>query len=447
MALSMKRIISGAQLGDLRRNDRLFELVQWLTRQATAGAGSPGVGGAWAESMGAWRFFNNAEISLDAAYSVVRSAIRESLGASKRCYVMHDVSLIDLSRHNSKADRIPIGDHRGAGYELYSALVVDQAGHAIGPVFQEVRVEGGVHSSEPLTKREAKRGVAKFIGHIEQMEKAVVAARSHLEGLRRVHIADREFDDLAAMRAWVGNDDEYIVRVQHKTRRVLFNGEHMALEEACAAAKLSRSGNVEKQGKSYNRWQGEIEVTLDGLSRRGRHRGQTPKAGDPITVRVVVVELRAAHEETIRWMLVTNSNDSIEQVVQAYVWRWEIERYFYLTKVGFKLESWLQQTGEAFARKLAAASLAAMVVYQLVAITDEDPERARAIQTIASMGGWLGRKRDPIGPIVLMRGITALLNMMAAIQQLGVTGVRELANQVLPDLIAKPGARRGRGDV
>jgi len=444
----MKLIISEGQLGDRRRNERMFDLVQWLTRSLVSAAGVPNARVGWAMAMGAWRFFNNSAISLAAAYDVVRTAIRAALGTSRRCFVVHDVSLLDFTRHNAKTDRVPIGDHRGAGYELFSALVLNEHGDPVGPVFQEIRVDGGTHSSEPLTKQEAKRGVAKFTGHIEQMEKAVVAVRSHLPSMQIVHLGDREFEDVKAMRVWVKLKEQFILRVQHLTRRVLFGTEHVRLEAACEHVKLQRAGRIEHDGEQYTRWQGEIAVVLDGLSKRGRHRGELPTRGEPITVRVIVVELRATKRETIRWVLMTNTEESIDWIVQAYVWRWRVERYFYLVKVGFKLDAWLQQSGEALARKLAVMSLSAMVTYQLVNLTDDDdPERGDAIRAIAAMGGWLGRKRDPIGPVVLLRGVTHLLNAATAILDIGEERILALAEEIMPGFTTKRPAPKTRRDV
>ncbi len=37
--------------------------------------------------------------------------------------------------------------------------------------------------------------------------------------------------------------------------------------------------------------------------------------------------------------------------VQAYLFRWKIERLYFLCKVGFKLEDWHQETAERIARR------------------------------------------------------------------------------------------------
>jgi hypothetical protein len=145
-------------------------------------------------------------------------------------------------------------------------------------------------------------------------------------------------------------------------------------------------------------------------------------------VRVVIVELRGVdHREHHEWVLLTNlpkEDMSAEQVVDAYLMRWRIERFFYLTKVGLRLEQWRQQTGEAIARRLVLAMLAAMVIYQLL-IAKDDP----SVKAIATLGGWLGRKRDHLGPVVMMRGVLVLITALSAIATHGVDGLLRIAEQ------------------
>ena len=97
------------------------------------------------------------------------------------------------------------------------------------------------------------------------------------------------------------------------------------------------------------------------------------------------------------------------------------------------LETWGEQDGMRIARRLALCSLAAMAVYQLRAASG-DPAHAEVIQRIATLGGWLGRKRDPIGPIVLMRGMLRFLGTLALLDQFGPDGVWDMARSLSDSL-------------
>lgn len=54
----------------------------------------------------------------------------------------------------------------------------------------------------------------------------------------------------------------------------------------------------------------------------------------------------------------------------------------------------------------------------------------QVIRSIALLGGWLGRKRDPIGTIVLMRGMLRFLGTLALLDQVGLDGVRNMARSL-----------------
>lgn len=170
----------------------------------------------------------------------------------------------------------------------------------------------------------------------------------------------------------------------------------------------------------------EKEVELFAPSLRGvAQKKAAPQAGPPIRVRVVVAELRAPDKKPVRWVLLTNLKDPLPDVVQIYVWRWRVERLFYLVKHGFKLEDWHEENGERISKRLGLVNLAAMLIFQLQA-AEGDPELQELLERIAVMGGWLGRKRDPIGPIVLMRGMFALLCTLEALKEYGPLELRNL---------------------
>ena len=48
---------------------------------------------------------------------------------------------------------------------------------------------------------------------------------------------------------------------------------------------------------------------------------------------------------------------------------------------------------------------------------------------VATLGGWLGRKRDRMGPIVLMRGMLLLLGMLSALETYGPAELQRLVRE------------------
>lgn len=431
-------------LGDARREARALEMAKAIVQgQASATHGPEGVGhrAPWDHAIGVYRFLDNNHITLPAMYRSSLRGLQQLVPVGQRCYVVHDISVVDYTGHEGKNDLIAVGNEHTWGYELFSSLVLDAKGRPLGPVLQELRAQQGVLSSQSPTP-------LPFVDHMTQVERALQVVRSELAGREAVHLCDREFDDLQLLRFIQSSSERYVIRAQHMGRWIEHQGQRTTVGKAAHQVSLVRAGTVEKKGKQYELFVGQTEVTFDGLSFRGVARKRDkPKSGPSILVRVVVSELRREGEKPLRWVLLTNLGDEALEVVQAYIWRWRVERFFYLTKVGLRLEQWRQETAERVARRLGVSQLAAMAIYQMQAAAEVDPVAADLIKAVATLGGWLGRKRDPIGPIVLMRGAQLLLGMMSALEEHGEAKLRDLALRLTEFLGFSTSARSKEADV
>lgn len=415
--IDLEKLVREVELGDDQRNARFLDLAVRAIQGVSGsreGAQGPGHDDSWAHAMGAFRFWKNEALTLPALYQPCRRALPSLIPTGARAFVCHDLSVLDYSGHNAKHERIPIGDHRGMGFELYSALVLNDKGRPLGPVAQELRCDLGCLSSESTTPLSA-------TAHLDQVERGFAAAQRHLPGRELIHLYDREFDDVLLQRRMVQQNATFVMRAQHLKRRIRSNDRPCSLAEAIAPVKLTPTAEVVvREGHKKTRfelWIGETTVVFDGESWRGRHREdfRSSRRGDPITLRVVVSELRPVDGGAVqRWVLLTNSTLRTEEVAQAYVWRWRVERLFFLVKVGFRLEDWRQESAWGIARRLAVTSLSAMVIYQLR--NSADPEHEQTLEWIARRGGWVGKKGVPIGPIVLMRGLNVLLAALTLLE-------------------------------
>jgi len=422
----VQEVIAAAPLGDRRRNARALEIVTTLIQggeqRADDGVHAPGEAGPWAHTMGSFRFFDNDAVALPNLYDPCREALAKLVSPGQRAYVIYDVSAVDYSHHTAKRDRIQVGNEHGLGYELFSALVVDDTGRPLGPVVQEVHTAEGCLSSESTTP-------FPFVDHYEQAERAIRAAHFHLPGRDLVGVMDREFDDIALQR-WLGDTSKkYLIRAQHLARKVLLGGHPTTLQNAVRAARRYGAGTVEREGKTYELRFAETSLVFHGKSWRGHEHGKGPKKGKPLSVRVVVVELHYQGRRAHQWVLLTNLDDSAERIATIYTWRWRVERLFFLIKVGMRLETWGERNGERIARRLALCSLAAMALYQLRAVA-ADATYAGAIRYVATLGGWLGKKGKPIGPIVMMRGMLSFVCSVALVDRVGVDELRRMAKIV-----------------
>lgn len=440
--LNWQQLIHNAPLGHKARNRRAANLLQDLLQGHTAN--SHGVAGASPEldqtaNQAAWRFLDNKHLSLPALYQPVHAALQQRIAVGQRAYLLHDVSVVDFSRHGRKEDLCVVGDGRGYGYELFSSLVLDSEGKPLGCLGSELRTSHGLLSWQSAE-------LLPFVDHLEQAERAVAAAAEVLPGRELVHIADREFDDLQLLRR--SKRSLFVIRAQHLTRIVMQGGVHLPLREATAKVRLRWAGTVKRRQdcttKEYDLYQGETRVVLDGKSRRGvANKGHSPQTGEPLPVRVVVTELRRQGDTTLRWVLLTNLTDPISQVVRAYLARWLVERLFFLEKVGFKLECWHQENGHRIARRLALVQLAAMVLYELLKLEPDEP-MWELLQAIARLGGHKGKSRRPLSPTALMRGLMRLWAALDALADVDSSTLERWRRQLQELFGSQRGSRRGR---
>ncbi len=436
MSLDFSALVRRAPLGDARRNARFQTLFDAVTPVSHAGHAVPAPpdATAWAHAMAASRFFSNPALSLPALAAPCEDALGELVGEGEMAFVAHDLSLLDVSRHNAKADRVAIGDGRGLGYELYAALVLSADGVPLAPCAFEVRTADG------LVTTTADAPVP-FVDHYTQVERGVAHAVRVLPGRRLVHLGDREFDELGLLRFADRTGALFVVRAYQLARKVRFGGRSVSLATVCASVALDATFELDSpQGPRTVRY-GETRVTLDGKSLRGAKRGARPTAGAPLDVRVVLSEVDAPDGTVARWVLLTNVDGPASAVVRAYSLRWAIERYFFLLKTGYRLEAWRQEDGISLARRLAVTQLAALRVHLLEHAAQTDPQAAQTRTQIARLGGWLARKGDALGPVVLMRGMTRLLDALNLLEQADPAELRALAATAGLTRIAKPKRR------
>jgi hypothetical protein len=144
------------------------------------------------------------------------------------------------------------------------------------------------------------------------------------------------------------------------------------------------------------------------------------------------------------WVLLTNlpveTFQQMAHVGRIYELRWKIEDFFRLLKSGYQIEACRLDRADKIARLLVTLTLASMVVLHLkVAIglpasgplPPGDHQRIKAAMSqlnnpdidlnlrlfafVAKRGGWRARKTDPIGPVILMRGLLVVLSTFDAI--------------------------------
>jgi hypothetical protein len=422
-------LIAKAPLPDKRLRKRAHLMVQSLVRGHSAtshGLLAPADRTQESFTRGTYRFFDHDGVTLPALHAPVKEALTQLVPKNSQAYVVHDVSVLNYSGHERKEDLIPVGNDRTFGYELYQALVLSSDGKPLGAAVTELRNAQGLLSSQSAE-------VLPFTDHLEQTERAVTTVERLLPDRSLIHLCDREFDDLALLRHMEAS--KYVIRCQHLNRLVTVHGEQRSLQSQIERVTLSHVAEVvrrvDKSKKTYKLFVGETTVTFCRPALRGvANKKRKPEKGTPLRMRVVISELRHNAEPPLRWVLLTNLTDSAENVVNAYLLRWKVERLFWLSKLGFRLECWHQESALRIGRRLLLVQLAAMTVYQLM--QQSDSASVETIKRLALLGGWPGRSQAPIGPTVLMRGVLIFVAAVQLCQQLGKRELFAMAKSLEP---------------
>lgn len=110
-----------------------------------------------------------------------------------------------------------------------------------------------------------------------------------------------------------------------------------------------------------------------------------------------------------------------------YYWRWRIESYFKLMKsAGQELEHWQQEDAEAIARRLLVASMACVVVWQLM--RNNTPEAAEVRELLVRLSGRQMKRTKPFTAPALLAGLWVLLTILYVLERYQLQDLRRIAD-------------------
>lgn len=484
----LSRIKAKVDLHHQKRNKAFLRQLEFLCsypgRTFAQGCGT-GCNGNQADLVSFYRF-EKVDSQLSELRRVRGEILMESLPKDiSKIALIHDVTLLDYSKHPSKKDRRVIGDGRGHGYEYAVCLALDPATETTLGVMHEnlVNSEGTDDKDtvnyvyEPFFS-ELQPALQKKLesNHKHQMAARILYLGKKHKDKKFIHIGDREFDDYFVMHSCKETGSDFVVRTTGK-RNV-----HMVPTDWLTEGLTNQEkGHTRPAGmvcvridkvaqlvplKPYKKLPVDARKRLTDPDTASRHIAvsigafsvqlyrdvkrddsyyQTPY---PMPLNVVVIRETdpATGTEPLCWIIFTSlpvsTQEEIKWIARLYELRWRIEPYFRLIKSGYSIENYRLSDGEKIAKLLVLISLAAMVIMNLKtqlgfssqgrlnneqfhklknAIKHpEDPTidfRLRIFALIVNLGGWLGRRSDPIGPERLMRGALMFVSALQLSQQ------------------------------
>jgi hypothetical protein len=404
---------------------RLKERFQTLVREhlhvgtptSPGTKAAPAAPSTFANTMGAWRFYNNPSVSLPGLVQPLHAEARRAIVQDCEHYglVMNDWSDLTYTAHTRKKDRVRLRHRRHLGYGLQTSLLVsDRTGQPLAPLVINLRAKPGVYS----TRWEGLRRPSKLLDELSERLDYLVDL--HL-GRPLVEVVDREGDSVGHYRRWAKAGHLFLVRGK-LSRRVQWEGQSRKLGEIVPALKAQGAFRFARQvqfkGRVAEQYVAQTEVVLDRPARpKSRHRGKVKSRsvpGEPLTLRLVVSEVRSAAGKVLAsWLLLSNVPPSVsaEQLALWYYWRWQIESFFKLAKsAGHQLEHWQQESAEAVARRLLVASMACVLVWKLA--RDPSPEAAQTREMLVRLSGRQTKRQRPCTVPAMLAGLWVLLALL-----------------------------------
>jgi len=439
-----------ADLGEPRLNKRVVKIATHLA--ANPGGTLPQAFADWAELKAAYRFFDNPRVDYAKVVQPHLERTRLVCREPGEYLIIEDNTLVDFSAHPKTRGLGVIGNGKGRGFELHSALAVRVEGWTL-----EQQPEGQVvglfdqqcQRPKPAPKGETRAELLRRRRKSSWWAEAFQRAGSPPKGCRWICIADRESDCYEPIRTCQEQEADFIIRACQDRRLADGAGK---LKEALAGAPVLGQSTVELRSRGGEAARTAImelrsvQVDLDGPWRPGGR--QEPLRG------VTVVEVREVHApegvgEPLHWILLTSlpcrTLAQARQIVGRYTARWWVEEYHKALKSGAGVEDSQLENGGRLEPLIAVLAVVAVRLLNTKMLARSRPEGAEARESFgpealeilekrfgkpkggwtncsvlvatARLGGFLARKHDGMpGWQTIWRGWQRLLWMCEGLE-------------------------------
>jgi len=399
-----------ADLGEPRLNKRVVKIATNLA--ANPGGTLPQAFGDWAELKAAYRFFDNPVVDFPKVVQPHLERTRLVCREAGEYLIIEDTTVLDFTRHRMTRDLGVIGDGKGRGFELHSALAVRveswtleqrPEGQVVGLVDQQCRRPRPAPPGESRGARLGRRRKSSW------WAEALRRAGPPPQGCRWIYIADRESDCYEPIQICQQFGIDFIVRACQDRRLAQEAGK---LTEALAKAPVLGESAVELRSRGGEPARTAIvelrsvQVDLDGPWRPGGW--QEPLRG------VTVLEVREVHtpegvREPLHWILLTSlpclTLAQARQIVGRYTARWWVEEYHKALKSGAGVQDSQLESAGRLEPLIAVLAVVAVRLLNTKMLARSRPEGSEARESFGPQaleilekkfgkpkGGWSNRQ-------------------------------------------------------
>jgi len=421
-------------LGDERRNKRAIRLVERLSAQPMASV--PQACGDWADTMAAYRFFDNEEVDWRAILGAHTDCAKTRMAGHEVVLCIQDTTELDFNGQEASGLG-PLSYEAQRGMYAHPTYAVSTSREPLGVL------DAWMWAREPKDKDGSRPGIKESVRWVEGYERLAEMA-AELPETRLVYLADREADIMELMRraGALGTPVDWLLRSQHN--RTLSGGDKLwsrviqseplgEIRFVMASRKGQRAREVVQQV-----WAQTLELP-DGKGRFVQASCIVAKEMQP-----------AAGDKPVEWRLLTNLPvHSLEQAARMIDWyraRWEIEMFFHVLKNGCRIEALQLGSIEKIERALVLYMVVAWRIARLMRLgrscpdldaqlmfepdewkaayilnkqklPSKPPTLNEVVRLVARLGGFLARKGDgEPGVKTIWLGMQRILDFAAGIR-------------------------------
>lgn len=432
------------KLKDERLGKRWHSLVRSQLKVASplaAGVGGlPDTKAAFAATQAAWRFYNNERVELSELVEPLRQYVRTQVASTQSPFVLiaHDWCKLSYPGHKFRKDLATLSSEADVGYEMTTSLAISaDDGAPMAPTEMHLKTADGILST---------RGSRiESTNHLDQVLPTMNASSTWNLSKPIVHIIDREADSVGHYRQWDQAGHKMLIRADD--RRVLCDGKQMKLSDIRHEVQLQHGfqqvGPALYHGRQAELEVAEVAVVLHRPARTTIDGKQVEVPGKPLEMRLILTRIVDDKGKVLaQWYLLSNVPAEwadAAKLARCYYWRWRIESFFKLLKShGFQLEDWLQETGEAIARRILVVSMAAVTVWKLMA--DTSPTATQFKQMLIRMSGRQMKRTRPFTAPALLAGLCSLLAVLDTLETIDLQSIKTMIQNInLPISLLKSG--------
>jgi len=440
----------GIDLGDKRRNDRLYFSVAAMIEHPEGSL--PAKFRDPAALDGFYRLMNSEHVTHDALiHAAARNTWRRMEEHQGTVLILHDDTVLDYSTL-SIPDLGQVGNGNGRGLYAHNSLAITAEGTVLGLAGQLLHKRRKVKKTESRAARKNARDRESRLW-TDACKLLPVAP----EGKRWVDVADRGSDVMEFLAYEKGAGREYVVRSKHNRNvqvcqpdgTILSTKLHDYIRSKTVMSSRPRTYDL---SESADRSARKVELSMSWAMLDLMPPRQPRGDYERVPLRVWVVRVWEANppdgEKGIEWILLTNvevkgEEDAWERV-EWYIQRWKVEEWHKGMKTGMGIEDLQFTTRDSLEPAIAVLSVVALWLLEMRdGSRDEQKRNQKAsecvpllwvrvlsswrhrcfrdewtygefVHALARLGGHQNRKSDhPPGWIVLWRGWSQLQAMIA----------------------------------